>query len=84
MGKQNNMCTQCQRNAVTQQYEQYQHAEHVGIGGDFSLVMGTGCVFFVPVPCVCFAHAANVYGNCDCVECDVLIRSLYYKGIAMP
>jgi hypothetical protein len=38
----NNVCFQCQRNAVTRQFEQYQHAEHVAIGAEFSLIMGTG------------------------------------------
>ncbi len=48
---QKSVCTQCQQNAGTKQYEQYQHAEKVEIGSaslQFFLVVGTECKFCPP------------------------------------
>jgi len=48
---QNYVCTQCQTNTVTKQFEQYQHAETVQIGSaslQFFLVVGTECRFCPP------------------------------------
>jgi hypothetical protein len=43
-----NVCTDCQRNALTKQYEQYQHAEQVRTGTEFLFIVGTECRFCPP------------------------------------